>query len=74
MERIEELPSAYTDLSINLEKYGIQKEDASFLMLFMDGSVILSQEKVSKLLGTSQQNISKKIVALRKKYQGKLLK
>lgn len=74
IERIEELPSAYTDLSINLEKYGIQKEDASFLMLFMDGSVILSQEKVSKLLGTSQQNISKKIVALRKKYQGKLLK
>ncbi len=49
IERIEELPSAYTDLSINLEKYGIQKEDASFLMLFMDGSVILSQEKVMNL-------------------------
>lgn len=73
VEYIEEVKSSYSSFKINLEKYGIQKEDAEFIMLFLDGTKILTQEKVSKLLGTTQQNISKKVITLRKKYQGKLL-
>lgn len=54
---------------INFEKLGISKKDIEFLNLFIDGDRIYSQTEVAKILGTSQQYISKRIKEIRNKYK-----
>lgn len=54
---------------ISLEKLGFSKKDIDFLNLFIDGDKVYSQTEVAKMLGTSQQYISKRIKEIRKKYK-----
>ena len=76
LNRFTEEGDEYIDLisdnspkKINFEKLGISKKDIEFLNLFIDGDKVYSQTEVAKMLGTSQQYISKRIREIRSKYK-----
>ncbi len=54
---------------VSFEQLGMSKKDIEFLKLFIDGDKVYSQTEVAKILGTSQQYISKKIKEIRNKYK-----
>lgn len=67
-EYIDLIPD-HSQRKISFEKLGFSKKDIDFLNLFIDGDKVYSQTEVAKMLGTSQQYISKKIKKIRKKYK-----
>lgn len=77
LNRFTEEGDEYIDLipdnspkKIDFEKLGMSKKDIEFLNLFIDGNKVYSQTEVAKMLGTSQQYISKRIREIRDKYKG----
>ncbi len=72
IEQVEGIPSKTYACNIRLERYGIEKQDIPFLLLFIDGTYILSQREVAQKLGVSQQSISKRLKIIRNKYHFQL--
>lgn len=72
-ENINTISSNSKIIHRSFEEYGISLDDGKFLNLFIEGEIILSQERVAEKIGTSQQYVSKKIKKIREKYKNKVV-
>lgn len=73
-EYVESIEDKSSHSKAFLEQYEFTTEEKNFLYCFIEGNYVLTQQEVAQKIGTSQQNVSKKLSAIKKKYQFQLYK